>query len=152
MANWLNKILGAGVTEGIRAVGEVMEKHTGKKERDIAVGKMLVEQANAQMALIKEELGVRERIMVAELTQDDKYTKRARPTIVYVGLLAMIVDGVQAIPFIMPEMFWDGWMVAVSVWAVGRTAEKIGAAGKLGDIASMITGGKKRKQTSLLED
>lgn len=149
MAKWLDKILAAGVTQTIAAVADLAEKHTGKKERDIAIATLLVQQANAQLSLVKEELGVRERIMVAELTQDDKYTKRARPSIVYVGLLAMIVDGIDAIAFTMPEMFWDGWMIAVGIWAVGRTAEKIGMSGKLGNIASAITGNKRK---SILED
>lgn len=149
MAKWLDKILAAGVTEGINAIGNVMEKHTGKKERDIAIGKLLVEQANAQIDLIKEELGVRERIMVAELTQDDKFTKRARPSIIYVGLLAMMVDGIDAIAFTMPEMFWDGWMIAVGIYAIGRSAEKFGAGGKLGKLASAITG---KRTRSILED
>ena len=151
MAKWLDKLLAAGVTETMNAVSNIMETHTGKKERDIAMAQLLVTQGNAQLDLIKEELGVRERIMVAELTQDDKFTKRARPSIVYVGLLAMIVDGIEAIAFTMPEMFWEGWMIAVGIWAVGRTAEKIGTAGRLGNIASLITGNKKKRK-SLLED
>jgi len=149
MPKWLDKIVSAGVSETINAVANMSEKHTGKKERDVAVATLLVQQGNAQLELIKEELGVRERIMVAELTQDDKFTKRARPMIIYAGLLAMIADGIQAVPFVMPDMFWDGWMVAVGIYAIGRSAEKFGAGGKLGDVASAITG-KKRK--SLLED
>jgi len=66
-------------------------------------------------------------------------------------LLRPRVTVLVGIDFTMPERFWQGWMIAVSLYAVGRTAEKIGTAGKLGDVASMITG-KKRKRSSLLED
>lgn len=151
MAKWLDKILAAGVTETVAAVGNVMEKHTGKKERDIAVAKLLANQATAQLEVVKEELGLRERVMVAELTQDDKFTKRARPMVVYVGLLAMIVDGFSDIAFTMPEQFWQGWMAVVGIWAVGRSAEKVGANGSLGKVAEWITGNKKKRK-SLLEE
>lgn len=150
MAKWLDKILAAGVSETIAQVSNLAEAHTGKKERDIAIASLLAAQANAQLALIKEELGVRERIMVAELQQDNVATKMSRPAIIYTGLLAMLVDGIAAIDFTMPDRFWQGWMIAVSLYAVGRSAEKLGSAGTLGNVASMITGNNK-KQVSLLE-
>ena len=58
MARWLDKILAAGVNETIEQVASLAEKHTGKKERDIAIAQLLATQANAQLDLIKEELGV----------------------------------------------------------------------------------------------
>ncbi|GAG93880.1 unnamed protein product, partial [marine sediment metagenome] len=100
-------------------------------------------------------------IIVAELEQGDKFTKRARPTIVYTGLAVMIFN-YALIPFIsrcvewyviaqggditifasltminMPDAFWYSWSGVVGVYAVGRTAEKRGARGKL---ISWITG------------
>lgn len=100
-------------------------------------------------------------IIVAELQQGDKFTKRARPMVVYTGL-AVIVFNHALIPFInrcvewyvlsqggdlsafaaltpinMPSVFWYSWSGVVSVYTVGRTAEKRGARGKL---ISWITG------------
>ena len=91
-------------------------------------------------------------IMVAELRQGDTYTKRARPTIVYVGLGAILFNHVL-IPFInrviewvmifrtenlpetfsrltpldLPSEFWYVWAGVCSVYSLGRTAEKKGA-------------------------
>ena len=89
MAKWIDKIFQAVVNETINAVANMSEKHTGKKEREIAIASLLVQQGNAQLDLIKEELGTRERIMVAELQQDNVATKLARPAIIYSGLVAM---------------------------------------------------------------
>jgi len=100
-------------------------------------------------------------IIVAELEQGDKFTKRARPMIVYTGL-AVLAFNHALLPFInriiewymilnerslnafteltaieMPAEFWYVWGGVCSVYAVGRTAEKRGARGKL---ISWITG------------
>lgn len=105
-------------------------------------------------------------IIIAELEQGDTFTKRARPTIVYTGLAVMVFN-YALIPFInrcfewyilsqggdltvfanltpinMPDVFWYSWSGVVGVYAVGRTAEKRGARGKL---ISWITGNKDSK-------
>lgn len=103
-------------------------------------------------------------IMVAELQQADKYTKRARPTIIYVGLGAVVFTHVF-VPFAnrviewitiakygalpealiqlpsisLPTDFWYVWGGVCSVYALGRTAEKKGIRHS---IVGMITGNK----------
>lgn len=94
-------------------------------------------------------------IIVAELEQGDKFTKRARPMIVYTGLVVLVFNH-ALVPFInrcvewyvlsqggdlsafaaltpmnLPSEFWYAWSGVVGVYAVGRTAEKRGARGKL---------------------
>jgi hypothetical protein len=92
-------------------------------------------------------------IMVAEMNQGDNYTKRARPTVVYGGLLVIFLNNMalpwiahfmsQTIPQItLPSEFWWAWGGCVSVWMIGRTAERRGANDK---IVSMITGNKNDK-------
>ena len=102
-------------------------------------------------------------VIVAELEQGDKFTKRARPMIVYVGLFAVVFNHVL-IPFInriaewialakgtsleafgglspidLPPDFWYVWGGVCSVYALGRTAEKKGVRNKL---VGWITGNK----------
>ena len=82
------------------------------------------------------ELESRAKIIEAEMAQGDKFTKRARPGLVYAGLLMFFLEFiVRAVLIIrgldMPEgtivpgPFIVGWSGAVSVWMVGRSAEKI---------------------------
>jgi hypothetical protein len=104
-------------------------------------------------------------IIVAELNQGDLYTKRARPTVIYAGLAMMFLTEVlipaivkiiqafrvgqitevqiEAIHQIgqldLPPEFWVAWGGVVSVYAVGRSAEKRGAVNK---VVEWITGNK----------
>jgi hypothetical protein len=83
----------------------------------------------------KEETRAKAEIMKAELQQGDNYTKRARPTVVYAGLLFIFLNYVifPAITFFtgrgmpqiqMPEAFWWAWSSVVGVYSIGRTVEK----------------------------
>ena len=89
-------------------------------------------------------------VMVAELNQADRYTKRARPTIIYAGLffiflvhvffpIAFVMFGKKLPELTLPEQFWWAWGGVCSVYAIGRSAEKGGAKNKL---VGMITGNK----------
>lgn len=76
------------------------------------------------------------KIMVAELQQQDKYTKRARPTIVYAGLAILFINHVllpwwsyfsgNIPPSInLPSEFWLAWGGVCGVYAFSRGKEKI---------------------------
>ena len=89
-------------------------------------------------------------IIVAELTQGDKFTKRARPLIVYAGLGFIFLIHV-AFPIItwlkgnivpdlsLPEEFWWAWTGICGTWVIGRSFEKRGSEA---EIIKMITGSK----------
>lgn len=89
-------------------------------------------------------------VIVAEMSQGDNYTKRARPTIVYAGL-AFILAVHVAFPIIvfftgrpmptlsLPEEFWWAWTGVCGIWVFGRSMEKRGSSNKIID---MITGNK----------
>ena len=103
-------------------------------------------------------------VIVAELQQGDNYTKRARPSIIYIGLGAIVFNHVlipfinriiewviifqgkelteiaQLTPLNLPGEFWYVWGGVCSVYALGRTAEKRGARSAL---IGWITGNKK---------
>ncbi len=89
-------------------------------------------------------------IIIAEMGQGDNFTKRARPSIVYAGLLFIFINhvlpaivtyaGGKQTPVVdLPANFWNAWELVVSVWAVGRTAERLGATNK---VTKLITGKK----------
>ena len=82
------------------------------------------------------ELETRTRTIEAEMAQGDNFTKRARPSLVYSGLVMFFLEfGIRAVlvikglemptETIVPGPFIIGWSGAVSVWMVGRSAEKI---------------------------
>jgi len=108
-------------------------------------------------------------IMVEELKQQDKFTKRARPTVVYGGLGMIALNYVffpmigrvvgyfqdptqleQIMPLIqplaLPGEFWAAWGGVVGTWVLGRSAEKIKGVDHLsniGKLTSLVTGNKK---------
>lgn len=89
-------------------------------------------------------------IIVAELQQSDRYTKRARPTIMYAGLFFVllnyvvvpivnrvfewwliaegrpILDVYALSPMALPENFWWVWGGVCGLYVLGRSAEKGG--------------------------
>ena len=87
-------------------------------------------------------------IIVSEMQQGDNFTKRARPTLVYAGLvfialvhvifpIAAFFTGRPMPQLALPGEFWAAWGGVCSIWVIGRSAEKRGAANKL---VNMITG------------
>ena len=89
-------------------------------------------------------------IIVAEMSQGDSYTKRARPTIVYAGLafifmvhvvLPMLAffKGTPVPSLTLPAEFWWAWTGVCGIWIIGRSAEKVGTGGA---VVSAITGSK----------
>lgn len=90
-------------------------------------------------------------VIVAELTQGDNYTKRARPTIVYAGLafvglvhvvfpIANALTGIAAPDITLPAEFWWTWGGVTGVYSLGRSAEKRGTKNKLVGMATGFGG------------
>lgn len=109
-----------------------METLTQKRESEIEI-------------TIRTELEAQKSILVAELQQGDNYTKRARPTVVYVGLIFILLEifgirhivlnnldlGENALAIIESsdaifKTFLAAWAGVVGVYAVGRSIEKRG--------------------------
>jgi len=115
------------------------EVFTSDDERLQAKNKLAEIEKAASLKLIDYEKNIIDKkaeIMVAELKQDDKYTKRARPTIIYMGLIVLVVNNVllpwishfigSAPPAIaIPAEFWYAWAGVTGVYAFGRTKEKL---------------------------
>jgi hypothetical protein len=90
-------------------------------------------------------------VIKSEMAQGDAYTKRARPTVVYMGLAFIALVHVffpimafftgEAVPELkLPTEFWYTWGGVCSVWMIGRSMEK--KSDDPGKIIRMITGNK----------
>lgn len=152
--SWISDIFTGGAGKLIGSVGKVIDNlHTSDEEKSLLKIKMeeLLQKRDSEIEqTIRAELGAKERVLVAELQQGDKYTKRARPSVVYYGLIAIafnysIVPAIQLFmgtpvaPFDLPSEFWLAWGGIVGTWSIGRSIEKRGVRNKA---VSAITGSK----------
>lgn len=151
---WLQTILSGGIGDVIGKAGDIVDEfHLSGEEKQkfkLKLESLLQKRDSEVEATIRTELQAKERVLVAELNQSDNYTKRARPTVVYAGLLFIVLNyslvpliqiftHLPVAPFQLPFEFWAGWSGIVTTWVIGRSAEKRGTRSKL---ASLITGNK----------
>lgn len=155
------KLFGKGITEVVSTVGDVVDRFTltkeEKQEFKLEMQSSLMKLEGELEETYRKELDARQEIIKAEMAQGDLYTKRARPTIVYAGMLFIFfvyvlvpviayISGASEMPKIeLPNEFWWAWGTVVGVYGVGRTAEKMGVTNKLtnfitGSGASNVTG------------
>ncbi len=124
---------------------------------DMAPGEKAKKEIELQGILSKREMNMataQKDIIVAELQQGDNFTKRARPMIIYSGLLFIFLVHVvipiaswiytfatlEKITFealSLPREFWLTWGGVCSVYSWGRSREKSGHKSKL---IGLITG------------
>jgi hypothetical protein len=151
--SFISKILGGGAKQVLDGVDALIGRFKASPEEKQAFKlelEKLLQQRDAEIEeTIRAELQAKERVLVAELQQGDSYTKRARPTVVYAGLVFIffnyvLVPTVQSFapdvpikPFDLPTEFWAAWGGIVATWSIGRSAEKRGAKSKT---ISLITG------------
>ena len=135
---WLSKVLGGGALQGVSSI-------IGRFKMDPAVKakleNALIERDMNMEKTIQQELSSREKILVAELTQGDNFTKRARPAVVWTGLGVVVLNYVLGpmvvgawnlfaeAPIVystydLPDAFWLGWSGIVATYSLGRSLEK----------------------------
>lgn len=106
----------------------------------------------------RSELESRAEIIKAELAQGDKFTKRARPSIIYAGLIFIgivhvivpiiaAMNGAEQPGIELPDDFWWAWGTVVGVYGAGRTVEKLGVANKYTQAATGSGAYKSKKLT-----
>ncbi len=163
----IKKIISAGTATFIDKVSLAAKRFiTTDKDRLEFQTEMesLLQERDAEVEqTIRAELSAKERTLVAELQQGDSYTKRARPTVVYAGLVFIAVNHVLfpmaarvlalfggdalseseismlTVPINLPTDFWFAWGGICSAWVLGRSAEKRGVRNQL---VGAITGTK----------
>lgn len=152
--SFITKIFSSGVGEFAEKMGGVVDRfiHTkdDKAKFTLEMERLLQARDSEIEQTIQKELDTAARVIEAELKQDDKYTKRARPTIIYTGLAMfvlnsiimpklaifaalvsnpalqkIIIDSLQ--PVIIPDAFTIAWGGVVAIYSGGRTLEKRGA-------------------------
>lgn len=129
-------------------------------------------QAEAALAVMMQQrenaiVDAQKSIITAEMQSGDAFTQRARPMVVYAGLLFIFLVHVfvpcltavisafkvkSGIPpetlaslaqlkdLSLPEEFWWAWGTCVSIWSLGRDSVKIGL-GKKGGITGAVING-----------
>ena len=165
MAEFLGKFVGNAGGGFIESTANAIDKFvTTDKERmelQIVLEKVLQARDSEIEGTIRAEAEAKAQIIVAELNQSDKYTKRARPTVIYGGLV-VIAWNYCLVPFIfglvtlftdvvqtdvlgnlivtwtpptmdLPNGFWYAWGGIVSTYAIGRSAEKRGMRNRVTD-------------------
>lgn len=150
--SWLGDIFAGSAKGLIGSVGSIVDDlHLSGEERQQFKLQMktLVQEHDSEIEQsARIELQAKERVLVAELQQGDKFTKRARPMVVYAGLAFIGINYVvvpsiglfmgatfEALP--LPVEFWAGWSGIVMTWSIGRSAEKRGTQNR---VTSAITG------------
>lgn len=169
MSGFSEFLLG-GAGSLVDQVGKVVDEfHLSAEEKqqlNIQMQELVIKREQMLQESIQAEMSSKERVLVAEISQGDTYTKRARPTVVYAGLIFIllnytIVPGIALLSgrgsekcetslvngqniqtcrsghLELPEEFWWAWAGIVGTWSIGRSAEKIGTRNKL---TSLITG------------
>ncbi|WP_462319072.1 holin family protein [Marinilabilia sp.] len=144
----LSKIFSGSLSGVIDSVSGVIDKFSLSKEEKqefkLEMQSRLMQMEKELEETYRTELESRADIIKSEMAQGDKFTKRARPTIIYGGLLFIFIvhvlvpviayiAGVPAndLPEIdLPDEFWWAWGTVVSVYGVGRSAEKMGIANR----------------------
>ena len=129
----------------------------------------LVHQRERQMEdTYRQHLNNSKDVVLAELKQDDKFTKRARPTVVYAGLFFILLEllGLRITVLSLlgsPEYivtsssevfgsFMWVWGGVVGVYAAGRSAEKRGKVSRLTELATGSGRQKVQDQLKSIED
>jgi hypothetical protein len=150
----LASLLGEGLGSFAEKIGGVVDRFVHSKDEKaqfmLEMEKLLQQRDSEIEKTIQKELDTAARVIEAEMNQDDKYTKRTRPTIVYAGLAMFILNSVvlpklavlaafmsdptsQAIiiealqPVAIDPTFILSWGGVVAIYAGGRTLEKRGA-------------------------
>lgn len=165
--SWFSKLFSGGIVEIGKGISEIADTFIQTPDEKAAFRlKMeeLLQRAGSELEqTMRTELEAKQNIMVAELQSGDNYTRRARPTLVYFGMvviflnyvlfprMALFVHSLPAdtfAPIEMPAEFWLAWGGTVGIWSIGRSMERRGAQQEL---VKVVTGAKK-KPPSLLGD
>lgn len=145
--SWFTKLFSGGVGSVVDSIGSVADKFIQTPDEKAAfklqVEALLQKRESEIEQTIRQQLESKERILVAELNQGDTYTKRARPTVVYMGLvfiginyvlfplIGRIANGFGAEMDVspladLPSEFWMAWGGICATWSIGRSLEKRG--------------------------
>ena len=145
---FLSNLLSGGAASLVDSVAKAADRFIETpKDRQafkLEIEKMVKERNSEIEETIRAQLQTKQAILTAELQQGDNYTKRARPTVVYAGLVFIAINYVL-IPMVgkvaslfgaanvcvsplvdLPVSFWAAWGGICATWSIGRSVEKCG--------------------------
>lgn len=165
--------LAGGAGKLVESIGGVVDEfHLSKEEKEefkLKVQQLVLADRQMTEETVRAELDAKAGIIKAELQQEDPYTKRARPTVVYTGLGVIVVNYalfpilywlIQVIAWMneavmfdfppqplleLPGEFWWAFTTVVSIYGVGRTVEKRGVSNAFTDIAEVMGTGRLKR-------
>jgi hypothetical protein len=150
-----SNIFNGSLTNIIESLGGVIDQFSLSKEEkqrfQLELQSLLMQKEKELEESFRAELETRADIIKTEMAQGDAFTKRARPSIIYGGLLFIFIVHVlvpvialisgtpaDALPRLsLPEEFWWAWGTVVGVYGVSRSAEKMGASNRF---TRLVTG------------
>jgi len=146
----LSSFFTGGVSDIVKGIGNIISQFHLSPDEQAKItlqAQQLVEKKFEELQnTIRTTIAERADIIKAELASGDNYTRRARPTIAYAGLLYIGINQVlfpiaarimslfvndpnkikmltAALPAL-PTSFWTAWAGVVGSWVIGRTFEK----------------------------
>jgi len=142
----------AGAADRFITTGDERDAHKLKVAALIAARDSELEQT------FRVEIDAKARTIEAEMQFGDNYTKRARPSVVYFGLVAigwnyvllptilrlaaLFTANVDFSELELPTQFWVAWGGICATWFIGRTAEyrAVKAGNEPNRLTRLITG------------
>ncbi len=158
----MSKITGFLGGSLVKDIGEVADKFIQTPDEKakfmLEVENTLQRRESEIEQTIRSELAAKSSVIIEELKQDDLYTKRARPSIIYMFLffvffnyclvpLIQLWSNVPIKSFPVPEELWYLFGTVLSTYSLGRSVEKTGFRNK---ITSAITGSETTKESRVL--
>lgn len=145
---WLNSIVSAGIGDTVAAISGAVKPFIAtavdKQKFTLELEKIVQQNFEAVEQSLQAELAAKQRVIEAEMAQGDNFTKRARPSVVYAGLVFIFFNHVL-LPLVLgiaksagadiqladfqtelPLEFWVAWGGICTTWVIGRSHEKSG--------------------------
>jgi hypothetical protein len=142
----LGRIFGTGAKEIAETVVSVVDQFHVSEEEKVELRARTYEAVTERMAVLEDSVRARFEMVAgvieAEMKSGNAYTKNARPTIVYAGLVIHLANAILPMLGVGEQIDVDPnftyvWGGVCGVWIVGRSAEKMDLSKKA---ASKITG------------
>jgi len=154
--------IGGLVEQAGRLAGQFALGDADRQRLQVQLGALLEQHASSVQQSADSTLDLRQKLLISEMQDGDPFTRRARPSVVYAGLLFIFLNYV-VIPgagyllgaasvqcdtgkpgtcevkggLPLPREFWWAWGGIVGTWSVGRSYEKVRGANRL---SSLVTG------------
>ncbi len=142
----VGKLLGGETLSAIKGVASKFIGDPAEQQKfELEMQQVLQQRESEIEETLRQRMTMTAEVIKAEMAQGDKFTKRARPMLVYWGMVLVTLhtfaSWVKGVPDL-PDQFWIAWGGVVSVWIAGRSAEKFRGKGKTDDnpLIKAITG------------